>query len=279
MSGPILISTVTTVKSRLSQIQELLPRLLHQRIDYSYEIVLVDYACPDKTADWAQEKIRLPPGSCEGVSVISVKDVEDKPFNVSHARNLGSKAARGHVLCFLDADALPEYGWLEAAASPILNDRCDVTHPRWKHRGKGYVALWAKEFHRLRGYDESMVGWGYEDEDFYNRAVYVNRLWEYSDSYIDVTAHDDELRTRHYEDKKPQRSKRMNHRRASDRKGSVNPGGYGFGQGTLYRLNRVIPAPAMEGPQPSMSDRDKEGSAVVPTVVSPSETGSCPEMG
>ncbi|MDQ1200212.1 glycosyltransferase family 2 protein [Rhodococcus sp. SORGH_AS_0303] len=45
---------------------------------------------------------------------VTVVSQEDRGFRAAAARNLGARAASGDVLCFLDADTVPEPGYLQA---------------------------------------------------------------------------------------------------------------------------------------------------------------------
>lgn len=56
---------------------------------------------------------------------------EDRGFRLSAARNLGARAATGQVLCFLDADTVPEPGYVSALMRlPALAADCVVVGRR-----------------------------------------------------------------------------------------------------------------------------------------------------
>lgn len=56
---------------------------------------------------------------------------EDRGFRLSAARNLGARAATGQVLCFLDADTVPEPGYVSALTRlPALSPDCVVVGRR-----------------------------------------------------------------------------------------------------------------------------------------------------
>jgi glycosyltransferase involved in cell wall biosynthesis len=68
------------------------------------EIVIVDNASTDATAEVAEELSRRHPGIVRAVR-------EERP-GLSHARNAGAAAARHETIVYLDDDARPAPGWL-----------------------------------------------------------------------------------------------------------------------------------------------------------------------
>ena len=60
----------------------------------------------------------------------------DDGFRAAAARNLGARAARGAVLCFLDADTVPEPGYVSAVVRHIA-DGADLVVGRRRHADLG----------------------------------------------------------------------------------------------------------------------------------------------
>ncbi len=52
---------------------------------------------------------------------IEFRPPDPPAVTIPHQRNLGVRAARGHVIVFTDAGCLPEPGWLDALAAPLLD--------------------------------------------------------------------------------------------------------------------------------------------------------------
>lgn len=107
MSGPgPALSVVIPCYRHVSELQRCLAGLAEQHPGEEFEVLVVDSA-PDPAVARAAEAggarpiragVRLGPGD---------------------ARNAGAREARGEVLLFLDADCVPEPGWLEAARSAL----------------------------------------------------------------------------------------------------------------------------------------------------------------
>ena len=137
------------------------------------------------------------PPTIDGVRVVRQ---EDQGFRAAAARNLGANAARGEVLAFLDADTVPEPGYLSAVVPHIVGDPravvvgsrrtgADGTEPQWlvdawsatanlrdaDHTSWRYiisaVLTCSREFFReVGGFDGTLVGYGGEDWEFGFRA-------------------------------------------------------------------------------------------------------------
>ncbi|HUM70537.1 MAG TPA: glycosyltransferase, partial [Chloroflexota bacterium] len=102
-----MISVVVPAYNAAAVISDCLAALQKQTVDrQSYEVIVVDDGSVDDTAVHAQ----LP-----GVQVIR------SPQNrgAAAARNLGIQAAQGEIICFTDADCVPEPHWIEEVTRPL----------------------------------------------------------------------------------------------------------------------------------------------------------------
>jgi glycosyltransferase involved in cell wall biosynthesis len=101
-------SVIVPCKGRLHHLRRTLPNMLAQQCDFGYEVIVVDYSCPQETYDW-----------CCGLNVrnLTVLKVLDdaESFNHSRCRNCGACNAVGSVLAFVDADVRLEPDWLQTA--------------------------------------------------------------------------------------------------------------------------------------------------------------------
>lgn len=207
---------IVTCMGRLAFLRETAPRLLG-RSDLTY--CLVDYSCPDRSGDWL-EGIRDQRTSAAEIVVERVPG--RKHFNKCVALNRGAaRALRGGAshLCFVDADTLLAdefFPWLFsrlddrrffiAALRPDGRDMPSLT---------GVLVVPAAAFAATTGFDEEFRGWGGEDIEFRLRLHVLHGL-DYASiplSLLGFIAHDDELRTRFYEEPDIQQSNRRNHLR------------------------------------------------------------------
>mgnify|MGYP002719434515 FL=1 len=137
------------------------------------------------------------PPAIEGVRVVRQ---EDKGFRAAAARNLGADAARGEVLAFLDADTVPEPGYLSAVVPHIVGDARavvvgarrtgaedtepqwlidawsatanlrDADHSSWRYVISAVLTCSREFFDAVGGFDGTLVGYGGEDWEFGFRA-------------------------------------------------------------------------------------------------------------
>lgn len=103
MKETVKVSLVTTCKGRLSYLKESI--LTWIDLDYpDYEIVVVDYDCPDGTAAYIDER-KGDYLKNSRVGDIRVVKVENKPyFNLNDARNRGIDGAGGELILMIDSD-------------------------------------------------------------------------------------------------------------------------------------------------------------------------------
>ena len=191
MPGSPAISFITTCKGRLQHLMQSLPTMAAQP---GTETIVVDYDCPDGSADWVAAHF----------PAIRVVRVAQQPiFNAARARNLGAAAATAPWLCFVDADTLlhPDFAAsVLAVAAPGFYYQC--VHGRRALAGS--VVLPQAAFARLQGYDEVLEGWGGEDRDLYHRLERLGlRQPDLPAHLLDTIRHGIDLRTRFHRIQNP----------------------------------------------------------------------------
>jgi|6_EtaG_2_1085325.scaffolds.fasta_scaffold00989_22 hypothetical protein len=267
------VAIVVTCKGRLDYLKDTLPKMCSQdtRDTFTYRVVLVDYGCPDGTFEYFHRN-PLP-----NLRVIKVEDKTDY-FNLSRARNCGVMLADANIINFSDADTLVEPLWLYNITKPIRYDRAHVVNPvDWycskyglggtmyaageaiysegeratdisaiNHikdvlmSGKCAMAMTMTAFLAVRGYDELMEGWGWEDNDMYVRLnqLYIIHQIE-GHPLISSMNHHEELRTEHYKEKNRHRSHEINMQIANNRRGFPNPSGIGVCEYRIYDCDEI----------------------------------------
>ncbi|MCD6024100.1 MAG: glycosyltransferase [Fibrobacteria bacterium] len=127
-----------------------------------FDVVVVDYSCPDGTAAWIAAQNF-------GERVKVAHHVAEAPegrrlFNPARARNVGARAAEGEYLLFVDADVHLHQGfqaWLEEQQEPGTIQAV-VNRPSSLF---GILGVRRAAFLKVGGYDEGFTGWGGEDLD------------------------------------------------------------------------------------------------------------------
>lgn len=194
------VSIVVPCKGRLGNLKNVIPAMLSQETTADYDIMVVDYGCPDGTFTWCKEQ------NNPKLHSIRVLDNVEK-FNLSRCRNLGAKHSNGELLAFVDGDIVIPPTFVQVGVQTIEAFDCDsvahavvydsARHVRVMVNGEsvaGYTitfilpkfnwenrkwtvgcelssCIFVKRsfWERCRGYDEAFQGWGYDDVDFVNR--------------------------------------------------------------------------------------------------------------
>lgn len=165
-----LVSVVVPARNETSRLPACLEAVWTQkRSPFELEVIVVDNGSTDATAQIARSL---------GASVV----VEAREGR-SNARNAGMAAARGRIVVFLDADCIPQPGWLEkimdafkdkevgCAAGEIVNELRDdplsrfmiasghlsqadnFRHPFLPYAGAGNVAFRKDVLDKIGGFD------------------------------------------------------------------------------------------------------------------------------
>src|SRR5947209_5040176 len=108
------VSVVVPARNAAGTIGRTLGALAKQKLDASYEVIVVDGASIDATASMVSS-FRPP------VTLLRNTDVEP-----ASSRNLGLSHASGNVLAFTDADCEPEPGWLAAGLQALERTSADI---------------------------------------------------------------------------------------------------------------------------------------------------------
>ena len=228
-TNDIEASVITTCKGRLQHLKQSLPTMLAQSCQFNYEVIVVDYGCPQGTFDWLR--------TLDARSVVAVRVIDGVEwFNLARARNCGASLAQGKVFAFVDADIRLTCGWLADVTAPIAQGQvglCEAGDTQgWDCCGTCAVA--ARLYHRVRGYDEAFCGWGNDDCDFYERCqAYAGRA-RFNLGLLSPIRHQDDQRVAHYAEKSILDSSRSNTEYLGQRCG-INPQGYGLGQFEVHR--------------------------------------------
>lgn len=231
-------SIITACKGRLEHLKRSLPAMLAQE---GAEVVVVDYSCPEGTADFIEREYPQ-------VRVVRIEG--EAGFSNWRARNRGAAAATGEMLLFCDADTILAEGAAEALAK-ILPQRSfgfftRVSTQRFNKKGerlshnqlRGFHVLPARMFRALGGYDEVLEGYAAGgdtdlEERLARRGFKGHKLGE--GIVEDVIEHDNQARFTHHSD----------------------PIALSYAAGLLYRRAKLVLLGAMPAPNLPLKTRQQ----------------------
>jgi len=187
------ISIIIPCKNRVEQLLKCLPTVLSQTWQ-DIQVIVIDFNCP------VLSKKKLPQDIINDTRVdVWPIAVSKWHWNLAESRNAGYGFTKGDILLFLDADTLLEPTFIEMAVKK-LNKTSFVTglnSPPWN--GCGCLMVNKKDFYSVKGYNESMTGWGMEDINMYSRLELMGLTHEYFDpNLIENMSHSDEQRNEYH---------------------------------------------------------------------------------
>ena len=167
------VSFITRCMNRLEHIKETylfnIDTAIESGIDF--EFVLLDWSSTDGLQDWIKSNLsnHIKEGT---VKVITVE--EQNTFYRSKTLNILGKSCNGELICNLDADNFLCLDFLFRIQKVFGENSNSIIHcrgrPKQGWRGIFGRIVYRKDyFLKIRGYDESMTGYGEEDMDFLNR--------------------------------------------------------------------------------------------------------------
>ncbi len=207
-----MISFCTVVLDRADDLKETLR--LNMGANQDAEFVVLDYGSTDDVLSWIGHELhRLPYG--RRFAVYRLK--KPRPLNIAHAKNVVHRLATGDVLVNLDADNFTGEGYSEEIEQ-LMRHWLDSVE---RVRGKPHFAIMPKDrlkkeesffgaggriivsrsaFISVGGYDESFVGYGFEDTEFLARLQNAGTTMieiDLADSLRNIPT-TDEKKSKHY---------------------------------------------------------------------------------
>lgn len=194
------ISCCTVCMNRTIHLKQTLKRNILDNAGYNnIEFVILDYGSRDDLYDWIQKELQHEINTGL-VTYFRTKDPQF--FHMSHSKNMVFRLATGDILCSIDADNFTGPGFA-AYVNEQFNKESDIflMPPRigankkwWDVQGR--VCVKRDDFYAMRGYDEKVMDYGYEDKDFKCRleAYGCKSVIIKEPAFLNAITHDDSMR-------------------------------------------------------------------------------------
>ncbi len=217
------VSLVVTCQAQLEHLKKTINAQLSQGAG---EYILVDYECPELSGDWAEEFFG------REVKVVRAAALDPPKLNLSHARNCGATVAKGKVLVFIDADVVPQEGWLVRVCNLFNQDSIPALVRLQTHETnvskRRTCAVRSGIWHDVRGYREAFEHCGYADLDFYNRVESLAPSIEYDGALLDVIGQENTVSNGQFKGNRNDRSQNGKDKVTLLWESKVNPEGWGL---------------------------------------------------
>lgn len=165
------ISFFTACKGRTYHLKETLPANIKDNESYpNLEFLILDYNSEDGLEEWIRQNFR---SHIEEGRLTYIKTSDPQYWFSSHARNIACKKAEGDILCSVDADNFIGKNFAHYLNDEFNKDANIFLAPDRRNNPRadtfGRICFKKEDFFKIRGYDESIVGWGFEDTDMVYR--------------------------------------------------------------------------------------------------------------
>jgi len=180
------ISFCTTCMNRTSDLSETLQVNIEDNLAYpNVEFVLLDYNSKDGTGQWIKDNMMhyIKKG------ILVYYRTEDPEFyNMPHSRNVAFKLATGEIVNSVDADNFIRPGFADYLNRMAEFQTASAVFAKGKRMMHGRIGFYKDEWLALGGYDEDLVGYGFDDHNMLYRAM-LNKcklMWWGGDYYARI---------------------------------------------------------------------------------------------
>ncbi|MDL2265272.1 glycosyltransferase family 2 protein [Parabacteroides sp. OttesenSCG-928-G21] len=189
------IAFCITCMNRLFHIQKtLLNNIEDNFLPEDVEFILLDYNSTDGLEDWVKTLREY----IDKNILTYYKATTPQYYNRSHSRNMVFRLANSEIVCNLDADNYLGKGFADYIIKEFKNskERIFIT-PILKNRDVfGRFCAYRDDFMHIKGYNESLSGYGMEDIDLFDRLFKsgLQRRTFINPNYYKVIQHSDKER-------------------------------------------------------------------------------------
>lgn len=187
------ISFCTVSMNRLIHVKNTLLVNMNRLADKDVEFVLLNYNSSDEIDSWVADNLRHYTSN----RVLSYYRT-DQPayFHRSHSRNAVFRLASGTIVCNVDADNFISLDFYHFIMQSFEGGRDVVVRCKSQPDSLGRIAFRKSQFLEVRGFDEKMSAYGFEELDFISRLKRqgVEEIFVPELMCSDFITHDDSLR-------------------------------------------------------------------------------------
>lgn len=173
--SPQFLSVIVAARNEAENLPQLLPRLLAQTHPH-FEIIVADDRSDDSTPEILAEFSARDPR----LRFVRVNDIRPELVGKKRALTEAIAIARGEILVFTDADALPEPSWLNAVDAHFNDDVDYLFGPSPLLIEAGPVFRYLKSCERAahHAFSAGALGWGWGVSCSAANMAYRKRLFD-----------------------------------------------------------------------------------------------------
>ena len=161
----IKISFFIACANRIEHLKQTLPYNLEQLEDINdIEFIILNYNSQDDMNEFMKKFTK----EMNTEKLVYYKETFSKEFHLSHAMNMAARLCSGEIICPTNADYFVDMEWYNFILENMKKNVfiCSKSN----NDSNGRCCFWKNDFTTLRGFDELMTGWGWEEGDLYRRA-------------------------------------------------------------------------------------------------------------
>jgi hypothetical protein len=164
------ISFCTVSMDRLHHLKLTLRQNIIDNINYgNVEFIVIDYNSRDGLCDWVLTNMK----KYLELGILKVYRADEPAyFHRCHSRNMAFKMGSGDILCNVDADNYTGPSFATYINNEMSSKKETFLTANYSARDSmGRICVKAADFHKARGYNEALSGYGYDDVDIYQRLA------------------------------------------------------------------------------------------------------------
>lgn len=173
------LSYCTVCMNRLNHLKVTLPLNLEENEEFhNVQFIVLDYNSQDGLESWIKNTLERYISSGK---LVYYKNRDAELFHRSHSRNMAFKLANTDVVCNVDSDNIVTREYTQFVlkhfhANPNILITADTIGAHYFFRDVvGRICCLKKDFGMVQGFDETMSGYGFEDNDLISRIERLGR--------------------------------------------------------------------------------------------------------